>query len=287
MDTKANYVLIGLFVIVLTAAMVFGFVWLSGFSHHKIYHTYLVYARGGVNGLNIDSPVQFNGVRVGNVSKIELDAADPQFVKLYLKIEENTPITQGTVATLIPQGITGLVYVGLKAEAASAPPLTAEPGESLIVIPYEKPLLTQITEVLPDLTKNLGEITEKFKQAFSDQNLQNISDTLMHLENITAVVSKQSQSITALLKNTASASQHFPNTLVAAQQAADQLAQASKKINLEISSISQQTMPDIQELITRMNDTTLNLQQVSQDLQRNPSILIRGKQPPPPGPGEK
>ena len=29
-----------------------------------------------------------------------------------------TPITESTVATLIPQGITGLVYVGLKDESA-------------------------------------------------------------------------------------------------------------------------------------------------------------------------
>lgn len=293
MDTKVNYATVGLFVIILGAMLIAGFVWLSGFSHHKIYQTYLVYARGGVTGLNVDSPVLFNGVRVGSVGNIEIDKSNPQLVKLYLKVESKMPVTESTVATLIPQGITGLVYVGLEAESSQAPLLKVEEGQPYPIIPYRKPLLMQITEVLPELTKNLEEISGSFKKLLSDQNLMNISRTLDHLDNFTGALDKQSDtikssmsSLNVLLRNTAVASQHFEGTMVAAQKTAEQLNKTSSRVDLEINNLSQQTMPSIQELITRLNDTTANLQQITQEVEGNPAILVRGKQPSPPGPGE-
>jgi len=288
-DTKANYALIGLFVIVLTAVMAFFFVWLSGLGEHQAYQMYLVYARGGVTGLNVDSPVLYNGVRVGMVAKIELDNSNLQFVKLYLKINSKTPITESTVATLIPQGITGLVYVGLKSQTAGAALLKIEKGQKYPIIPYEKPLLTQLSEVLPELARNMSAIAEKFKKMFSDQNLTNVSETLTHINNVTGVFEKRSKdinrsisSMNVFLKNSAAASRHFESTVIAAQKTAAQLNKTSTQINAQINAMA----PTVDELVTRLNETANNLQQVSQDLQRNPSILIRGKQPPPPGPGE-
>ncbi len=300
MDTKANYAVVGLFVIILTALMIFGFIWLSGFSNQQSYQTYLVYARGGVNGLNVDSPVLFNGVRVGSVSKIELDAPNPQFVKLFLKVEENIPINQSTVATLIAQGITGLVYVGLKEESAEAPVLVLESGQRYLIIPFEKPLLAQISEVLPELTKNLGDIAAKFKMLFNEQNLTNFSETLGHLNHVTQVLDEQSDmirksiiSLNTLLKNSADASQYFKpilisaqQTLVSSQQMVAELNKVSRQIDLQVGNVGQQVLPGLEDLITRLNDTTTNLQQVSKDLAGNPAVLIRGKQPPSPGPGE-
>lgn len=286
MDTKVNYTVIGLFVILLTAGMVFTFVWLSGFGHQQSFRTYLVYASGGVDGLNIDSPVQYNGVRVGTVNKIELDSLNLQFVKLYLKINSKIPITDGTVATLIPQGITGLVYIGLKSETPKASLLKVEPGQTYPIIPYQKPLLTQITEVLPDLTKNLGEIAEKFKKIFSDPNIESISGTFEHLENVSKMLDDESsnlrgsiKSLHTVMENGATASKHFESTMTSARQAANQLSKTTSTINSEL-------MPNVQDLLQRMSNTTSNLQELSDELKTNPSVIIRGKQPPPPGPGE-
>ena len=294
MDTKVNYTIVGLFAIILFAVMIAGFVWLSGFKHQQKYQTYLVYARDGVSGLTLDSPVQFNGVRVGSVSKIELDATNPQLVRLYLSIETKVPITESTVATLVPQGITGLVYVGLKAESPNAPLLRTIKGQPYPIIPFQKPLLAQITEVLPELTKNMGEIAEKFKKVFNSQNLSNISQTLDHLNAITSNLDKQSAnirssiiSLNTILKNSAAASSHFDSTLVSAQQAAEQLGKTSAQVRLQVDNLSQQLMPGVQDLLNQLNETTANVNSLSQELNRNPAILIRGKQPPEPGPGEK
>lgn len=294
MDTKANYTIVGLFVIILCALMIAGFVWLSGFTHQQKYRAYLVYARDGVSGLTLDSPVQFNGVRVGSVSKIELDNTNPQLVRLYLKIENKVPITTSTVATLIPQGITGLVYIGLKAESPNAPLLTAVKGQPYPIIPFQKPFLTQITESLPELTKDMGDIAEKFKKIFNNQNVANISQTLDHLNAISGNLDKQSANIRSsiislktILKNGETASAHLDNTVLSMQQAAQQFGKTSADIRLQVDNISQQIMPNVQDLVNQLNDTAANVKSLSQDLNRNPAILVRGKQSPPPGPGEK
>lgn len=294
MDSKANYALVGLFVLILFALMIFLFVWLSGYTQHRTYQTYLVYASGGVGGLTIDSPVEFNGVRVGTVDKIQLDNANPQFVKLYLKLESETPITQSTIATLVPQGITGLMYVGLKAQSAAAPRLKAEPGIAYPVIPYQKPLLTQLSEVLPEITKNMGEIANKFNKVVNEQNLENLNQMLNHLNNVSEVLDKSSgnisdslKSMRIFMKNSAQASLQFSATLDEARKAVSQLRTTTQQIGLQFSSINQQLMPSVSELVSNLNDTATNLQQVSQDLKKNPSVLLFGKRPAPLGPGEK
>jgi phospholipid/cholesterol/gamma-HCH transport system substrate-binding protein len=294
MDTKVNYALVGFFVIILFALIIFLFVWLSGYTQHKTYQTYLVYASGGVGGLTVDSPVYFNGVKVGTVNRIQLDSENQEFVKLYLKIDSDTQITQSTIATLVPQGITGLVNVGLKSQSGQAPVLKPESGKKYAVIPYQKPLLTQLSEVLPEITKDMSEIANKFKKVIDEPNLQNFRETLNHLNNITDTLDKSSdnireslKSMKVFMKNSAEASRHFDKTLEAAQNAASQLRKTTQEMGLQFSNASQQLLPNIEDLVTHLNDTATNLQQVSQDLQKNPSILLRGKQPAAPGPGEK
>jgi phospholipid/cholesterol/gamma-HCH transport system substrate-binding protein len=293
MDYKANYAVVGFFVIVLFAALVAGFVWLSGFSNRAEFKNYLVYAQDGVTGLTVDSPILFNGVKVGSVNQINLDEDNPQLVIFHLKIKQNIPITESTVATLIPQGITGLVYVGLMVKSPNAPPLKAESGQELPVISFEKPLITQITGVLPDLTKDLGGIAQGIKNVLTEENMNNLAETLSHLNSVTQDLDKQTESFNSsmkslniFLKNSAKASQRFEATILAAQQAVDQLKKTSANINLTINNLNQQMMPGAEELIRKLNDTSGNLQQISQDIKNNPSILIRGKQPAPPGPGE-
>src|SRR5438874_2702089 len=102
---------VGLFVVVLTIALVIIFLWLNAIGTQKSYKTYLIYVKEDVTGLTLQSPVRYNGVPVGYVSGIELDPRNPQLVKISVKIEVGTPITTSTVATIQLQGITGVMSV--------------------------------------------------------------------------------------------------------------------------------------------------------------------------------
>ena len=65
-----------------------------------------------VSGIGLQTPVRFNGVKMGYVQKIELNRADdPQQVIWTLKIREETPVTTSSIATLRSEGIMGTDYV--------------------------------------------------------------------------------------------------------------------------------------------------------------------------------
>ena len=80
METRARYVLVGAFTLaVILAGFVFVY-WLNSATGLGSRSRYLVRFEGSVSGLLSGSAVLFNGVRVGEVTQLELDAAYPRQV---------------------------------------------------------------------------------------------------------------------------------------------------------------------------------------------------------------
>src|SRR3990167_78058 len=100
METNVNYTVVGAFILILMTISILAIIWLSSGFNFKTNTTYLIYMTESVSGLNIDSPVEYNGVTVGGVKDIKIDPNNPQRVQLIVNIHSATPITQGTVATL-------------------------------------------------------------------------------------------------------------------------------------------------------------------------------------------
>jgi phospholipid/cholesterol/gamma-HCH transport system substrate-binding protein len=307
MESKVNFTVVGIFVIVLSILLVVFFFWLTT-RHAKAYNIYLTYMQEEVTGLSVQSPVRFNGVLVGYVDKIEIDPRNPQLVKLTLKIKEGTPINTSTVAMLNTTGITGIMYVGLKAKTVNAPPLKVQPGQQYPVIPSQPSLLVQLGQVLPQITKNIEQIGNSITKVLDEENRAAIRRTLQHIDRFTKTLSDNNAQIDRMIKsfdttlqNAAIASKDFPqvmkqlNTSLAAVQATtgqiDRVSLTANKTlgsaRLLIQNFSEQVMPTTQQLLEQLNNSLGNLQQFTQELNRNPAMLIRGKQPAVLGPGER
>ena len=80
METRANYFLVGVFVIVLSAGVLGFVVWLAKFQFDTTFAHYDVVYKGSVTGLKEGSAVRFSGVKVGEVTKIRLDPEDARRV---------------------------------------------------------------------------------------------------------------------------------------------------------------------------------------------------------------
>lgn len=308
MQSRVNYTVVGIFVVVLTTFLLIAIFWLSMVSGTAQYHTYLVYVHEDVTGLSSESPVRFNGVKVGYVRSVRLDPLNPKLVRLELGIAPGTPITTSTYAILNAQGVTGVVYVNLKAETEAAPLLTAAPGQKYPVIPSKPSLLVQLSTVLPEVTKDIQKLSASVAQVLDTQNRQSITDSLHNISVVTKTLADNAtdftetmKSLDNLLANMSEASNHFPqaitqlrSTLTSVDQLSQEMNQTSQDIGntmksgqVAINHFSDQVLPVAQRALTNLSTATINMQSLTQELERNPSMLVRGKLPATPGPGEK
>lgn len=307
MEAKTNYTLVGTAVLILTAGLLATVLWLSVGFDKKKYHTYTVYVHEAVSGLSEESPIKFNGVQVGFVKKIMLNRRDPRQVKILLDIEDKTPVTTSTTATLITQGITGTTYVGLEAKSANLIPLQKFGKEPYPVIPSRPSLFKQLDSVLKEVSENINSLSLEIKQIFDKENTTNLKKTLANLQSTSEVIAQNKEAINRSLKNTdvvinnmAAVSKFLPQVVNDLKlgvnkisRMATDIAQTSHHVNATLDSsktaidkFAQQTLPPSIILLRRLDNIASNLEKVSAQMRQNPSIFIRGTTPLKAGPGE-
>jgi phospholipid/cholesterol/gamma-HCH transport system substrate-binding protein len=198
MEKNANYALVGLTTIILTVALAVFIAWLARVRINSEYDLYDVVFQGPVRGLNEGGEVHFNGIKVGEVSKIELDKVNPRNVIARVRVTEDVPIRTDSYATLEPQGITGLNYIQITAGTSSLPFLKdyaqaqcakqpARLGQDCI------PMMRSQRSAISDLLEGGGtvltrtiEALDRINRVLSDQNVKTFSAALSDTQAVTA-----------------------------------------------------------------------------------------------------
>lgn len=272
METNVNYTVVGAFVIALFSLLVFSMIWLSsGFSSAE-YTPYRLYMKESVAGLNIDSAVEFNGVNVGTVKKIELDVHDPRLVLVLLNVKNTTPITQGTRATLNTKGLTGMAYVALEDKGDDLKPVQLQPDEPYLIIKTSPSLFFRLDTGMRKLNDNLAKFSKAVEALLDEENLTSIREILIDVRHVTRTLATHTNQISTILKNTAQASGQFIPVM-----------QNSQNI---MRLMSTQILPQANAALLNLNQLSNNLSAVSREIKENPAIIIRGKTQQILGPGE-
>ncbi|MFI8480299.1 MlaD family protein [Pseudomonas sp. NPDC078700] len=190
MEPRAHHVLIGLFtVIVVSAALVFA-IWLSKHSADQQYNEYSVVFNETVSGLSRGSAVQYSGITVGDVQRLFLDKKDPRKVIAWIRIASNTPIKTDTRARLSITGITGTAVIQMHGGTPQSPRLLSEEGERPEIIADRSPLAKLLANG-DDLVFNVNHLINQANHLLNDENLEHVSKTLKNLEDVTAMVAEQ------------------------------------------------------------------------------------------------
>lgn len=284
MDTKVNYVFVGIFVVLLSAAIIIATAWISGGRGAKSYNKYVTYINETVAGLNEKAAVKFNGVEVGFVQEITLNPNNPQQVRLLLDIDSQTPINSSTVAFLQSQGITGYMFVALKANKPVAPKIEKTPGEKYPVIPSKASFLFQLDNAVESITSNISNVSNSLEGVLSKENQKAFSSILVNLEEISTIVKQNSKELESMIKsanktfeNTAIASNDFPKL---AQKLDDTLTE-TRRMARTLSNASEHY-----DILEKAKELLASVQSLTDQLNDNPAILIRGKAAATKGPGE-
>ncbi|MBB4303109.1 phospholipid/cholesterol/gamma-HCH transport system substrate-binding protein [Rhodobium orientis] len=126
METRANYVAIGIFVLAVIFGG-FGFIyWLAKTGDNGVRRTVIIQFEGSVTGLGQGGLVLFNGIKIGEVQTLALNANDPTKVQAVASVDKTAPLKADTKAKLAYQGLTGVAHIEMEGGTSDAGPLFAD-----------------------------------------------------------------------------------------------------------------------------------------------------------------
>lgn len=187
METKAHHVLIGSFVLIISAAFISVVLWLSKASIDSDYAYYEVVFNDEVSGLNPGSAVEYSGIKVGDVVNLRLDPNDPRVVRVRIRVATDTPVKDDTGARLGLANITGNALIRLYGGSPDSSPLKGnEKNPALIVA--DRSALNQLFANSESLLQDVNLFVQNINSMFSDENTQRVANTLRNVESLTSAM---------------------------------------------------------------------------------------------------
>ena len=212
METKANYVLIGAVTLATAVLLLLFGLWAAKYSSERDWQEYVVVFTEPVTGLTEGSSVQYNGIAVGTVERLDLDQKDPRRVIAQLKIKASTPIKVDTRAKLSITGLTGVPFIQLTGGSPGAQWLVRASSAEVPVIIAEASALQNIADTANRLVSRMDEV-------LSEENVKRIANTLANIETMTGTVAAQREDLRALIVNARASSELLQRTLGNTNQA--------------------------------------------------------------------
>jgi phospholipid/cholesterol/gamma-HCH transport system substrate-binding protein len=280
METNANYVAVGAFVMVLILGLVAALLWVTGSQYSQEFVYYQTYFTGPVTGLGDGTAVKYNGIDVGRVSKLNFDPNDPKKVVVTMQLNPDLKLHQDSVASIASEGLTGGAYVEIDGGTVKTPLLTRKDDETYPVIASKPSTFQQLEESAPLLIAKLNRVGDELNDLLNDQNRKALSETLANLRDTTGVLASHSADLDATIVNLRSASAglngdlgHMQTTLAKADTALDKIGRLSDDAD---NIVSGDTGAQLSELVAQSRSLVTSLQRLSNAMDRQPTQLIFG-----------
>jgi phospholipid/cholesterol/gamma-HCH transport system substrate-binding protein len=192
METKANYLMIGGFVLgVLALAFIFVF-WMSNFGGGG--KRYYIVFESSVAGLTTGSSVGFNGLRVGEVQSFALDPEDARRVQVLVSLRDDTPVRENSHASIQSMGLTGGSGIQITPGTPDSPLLVATAENPIPVIQADPGSGQGVFEAGSAALNNANVFISKLN-ALLDENEKAINTTLTNVEQFTTMLNTKKDEI--------------------------------------------------------------------------------------------
>jgi phospholipid/cholesterol/gamma-HCH transport system substrate-binding protein len=284
METKANYVAVGAFVLICLTALVIALLWLGGSQYTREFAYYRTYFTGSVTGLGDGTLVRYNGIQVGRVSKVEFDPNNPKRVIVTLQINPELPIHSDSVASVASEGLTGGSYVEIDGGSQSAPVLVRTMFGEYPVIRSRPSTLQQLEASAPQLLAKINGVAERLNDVLSDKNRQAFSETLANLRLVTADFARHSSQFDSILKNVNTAStglntdlSDLHTVLQSAHETTERVDKLAQNVDKLAGDIDVQVNgARIDQVLAQTREMVKSLTRLSDELEREPTRLLYG-----------
>jgi len=257
METRSNHILVGGVVLALVVGLLAFIIWLSqaGGAARKEYD---VYFNQSVDGLAEGSAVTFSGVPVGQVESIQLEPQTPEFVRVRISVKDDTPILQGTTATIGGVGFTGVSQITLDGAVKGAPAITQPGPHGVPIIPTKPGGLGEILNTAPELLDRLSALASRLTELLSDRNQASIASILANVEKLTHSVADRSPEIAATLAEARI-------TLKQAGIAIERMGKLADSTDQMINSDAKPLLADLRKAVAAADKSMTNLDAMMSD----------------------
>ncbi len=307
MENKSYAFLAGVFTIGLAILVLFSLFWFS--SDHAVRVPYDLITRSTVNGLGPQADVKYRGLDVGKVVSIKFDPQVPGQIIVRISVNQDTPITRTTYATLGFQGVTGIAYVQLddtareEGEGTSSPPLrtSARDPARIVMRPGFFEELEKRGDTLLTQTETL---MASLNEMFQTVNRDELMGAIRSVHKTADDYSKLAASLQPAAERLPRAVENLNATLASTRRLADDLANpngtvmhtvnrvgdnlqgAADSVQQAAGIITQETLPQLNGLARDARQTARSIDRAAGQFNDQPTSVLFGGPSPAPGPGE-
>jgi len=277
METKANYVAVGAFVLIGVLGLIVALLWLAGAQYREEFSYYRTYFSGPVTGLGKGTAVRYNGIDVGRVSRLDFDPDDPKRVIVTMQVSPSLPIHDDSVASIGGEGLTGGSYVEIDGGSKSAPILRRTPDVEVPVIRSKPSTLQELEQSAPQLVAKLSRVADQLNIVLSDENTRAISLTLKNVELTSEGLKKGVPDLDLTLKNIAKESGALNGDLGDLHVVLGHADEATRGITRVANDLDTQVNgADVARLLAQSRALVQSLTTLSNEIEEQPTRLIFG-----------
>ncbi len=306
MENKFSFAAVGVFVVGFAIALLTLVVWLTVGTEKVTYLPYKVVTTESVSGLSVNSSVNYKGVDVGIVRKIQLNEKDPRYVIISLDIIKGTPIKADTEAVLTSRGITGLVGVSLTGGRATSPDIVPTSENPVPSIKNGASLAKRLDTAFNEVSKSVSDLSSKLDLVVTQENAEHINNILKNMDRLTNNLADSSEDVANMvdriepkLDRALQAFDSFSVITDNVKKTSEDLQVTLHNADLTLESWNQTAVvfenlgksirtqiPNLNSTFTELNTILYQTSQLINQLNNEPNALIMGKSKPKRGPGE-
>lgn len=202
METRANYVIVGIFTLLAVIAA-FAFVyWTAALGDRG--ETVLLRFKipGSASGLARGSAVMFNGVRVGEIQIVYIDRTNPSAAVADALVDKLTPVTRSTRAIIGLAGLTGTANVEMNGSSLDEPNLFTEAAEKgqVAEIVANPSAVTNLLETAQNIANRMDQVLTQV-EGFTNDARQPLLATVQNTQKFTEALANNADGVDKFLSS--------------------------------------------------------------------------------------
>lgn len=268
----------------------------------------IIFKNESVNGLTAGSFIKLLGVQIGTVKNIKLSKDDISSIVVNVVIDKSIKLKKDMYATMNVIGITGLKYIEITGGTNSS-----EVIKSGGYISSKKSKFADIADKMETMSYKVTELLTNLTEMTGIKNREKFSSALANLDKLTRVTSNFSEKVTPkleqsisnlnvvllgtdnflkelnpVIKDVKKISSNFSkdenidkmdNILESSDKMVDKSSQTLEELKNLVKNMSvalNEKNSSITELMKSMETISINFEEFSDKINRNPSLILRG-----------